>query len=266
MRRILDDREKDALIARYCGNWTVPHLGYGTVHDYCDSVDHLPQISSIQGDMKDMQRPFAVKAILARVSPGSSLMEIGAGEPIVAGILSELGYPLVVVDPYDGSGGGPRNYRRFVKEYPHIRIVRAQFDRNTLDLLPGSFDCIFSVSVLEHINEPNLSKLFSGIRRFLRPGGDSIHIVDHVLHGKGAEAHTMHLMNILRNQAMLAGGEVSGVQEDLTSPLAHLEEDLETYYLSAAGHNLWRGNLSYEQFPFRKCVSIHTIVQSKAMH
>ena len=38
--------------------------------------------------MKDVQRPWALKAVVGSVPPGRRLLEIGAGEPIVAELLS----------------------------------------------------------------------------------------------------------------------------------------------------------------------------------
>lgn len=46
---------------------------------------------------------------------------------MVAAILAELGYSVTVIDPYDGSGGGPTQFEDFVRLYPKVRIVRAEF-------------------------------------------------------------------------------------------------------------------------------------------
>ena len=42
---------------------------YATVRDYCESLDELPQITALDGDLKNVQRPWAVKAMLANVPP-----------------------------------------------------------------------------------------------------------------------------------------------------------------------------------------------------
>jgi hypothetical protein len=39
-----------------------------------------------------------------------------------------------------------------------------------------------------------------------------------------------------------------------------LKQDLETFYLAAEGHHLWRGGMAYDDFPFRKVVSAQTVV------
>ena len=83
---------------------------YGTVRDFADSTETMPGLASASADMKSAQRCWMVKAVLASVPRGGRLVEIGAGEPLVAGLLSRLGYEVIVVDPYDGSGNGPREY------------------------------------------------------------------------------------------------------------------------------------------------------------
>ena len=37
---------------------------YATVRDYCESVDLLPEITPTDGDLKNVQRPWALKAFL----------------------------------------------------------------------------------------------------------------------------------------------------------------------------------------------------------
>ena len=87
----------------------------------------MPGLAAASVDMKDLQRCWMVKAVLGNVEPGGRLLEIGAGEPLVAGLLSRLGYEVTIVDPYDGSGNGPREYADFASAYPDLDFVRDQF-------------------------------------------------------------------------------------------------------------------------------------------
>src|SRR5207237_9333489 len=148
------------------------------------SLDELRQIPAVDGDLKNVQRPWATKAILANVPPPARLLEIGGGEPIVSGFLSELGYDVTLVDPYDGFANGPTDYQRYVEQFPHVKIVREYFRPGMSALAPGSFDTIFSVSVLEHIAS-SLSACFEAIAEFLSTGGASIHCFDFILQGRG---------------------------------------------------------------------------------
>jgi len=103
------------------------------------------------GDLKGSQRPWVLKAILSVVPPCSRVLEIGGGEPLIADILDRLGYEVWIVDPFNGTAHGPLDYERFRTEYPGVRFVRGLFGEQVLPAPPGGFDCIYSISVLEHI-------------------------------------------------------------------------------------------------------------------
>ncbi len=176
----LTTEQKNDLLRRYGHPLGATDLAYGTVEDYCDSSDHVSFLTGLQGDLKDLQRPAAFKTVLGLAAPGTNVLEVGAGEPHVAHTLSQLGYQVTVVDPYDGSGNGPVEFERYARLYPHLQIVRALFSDELATIEQNSFDCIYSISVLEHVHQPGLSSVFRGIARFLKPGGYSLHLIDHV--------------------------------------------------------------------------------------
>src|SRR5262249_53783309 len=147
-----------ANIAATYGNYRfkTESLSYATVRDFCDSFDHLHPLATANGDLKDSQRPWMLKAILSAVPPKSRVLEIGAGEPFVADILDRLGYEVWVVDPYDGSGNGPTEYERFRNECPRVHFIRGIFGQQILSAPPGGFNCVYSISVLEHVSQAAL--------------------------------------------------------------------------------------------------------------
>jgi len=247
---LLDDATLRSAADRYRAHELEP-LSYGTVRDYCDSFDHLRPLATLNGDLKDLQRPWMLKAVLgaARGRRGR-LLEIGAGEPFVADLLQRLGHEVWIVDPYDGSGNGPREFRQFRSDYRGLRFVRDLFSDKTAGLKPGCFDCIYSISVLEHIPDVGLRGVMAGMKRFLQPDGFSIHAVDHVHRGRGAAEH-------LANLRLMVSG-LGHSQENLDRTLAEMSADVDTYYLSAESHNRWRGGVPYDEFPMRVCVSIQT--------
>ena len=112
---------------RYRGSFEVDELSYGTVRDLADSRDRLGGLARANSDMKDLQRCWIVKAVLGNVEPGGRLIEIGAGEPLVADLLSRLGYRVTVVDPYDGSGHGPTQFEQFRAAHPDVDFIRERF-------------------------------------------------------------------------------------------------------------------------------------------
>ncbi len=191
--------------------------------------------------------------------PPARLLEIGGGEPIVSGLLNELGYDVTLVDPYDGCGNGPTEYEKYVSLFPNVKIVRGYFEPNMPAFASGSFDAIFSVSVLEHLPVGAAQKCFQAIDEFLVPGGASIHCFDFVLQGLAQEHDLATAQNILNHQARLEGRTAETSFADL---LERLKCDVETFFLSPQGHHHWRGGLPYEKFPFRKVVSLQTIAFS----
>jgi hypothetical protein len=245
-----------AILARFPFADKTPETSYALVRDYCDSLDHLPQITGLDGDLKNVQRPWAVKALLRCVPPPARILEIGGGEPIVSGFLNELGYDVTLIDPYDGCGNGPTQYQKYVEMFPNVKIVRSYLEPGMTALAPASFDAIFSVSVLEHLPVEKAKEVFGAIKEFLAPGGASIHCFDFVLQGISQEYYITIARNLLAQQA---GLEDRAADFDLDGLLERLKADLETFYLSPQGHHHWRGGLPYEHFPFRKVVSLQSI-------
>lgn len=256
-RSFLDHPAKAAeIVARFSTPKQASKTSYATVRDYCESVDHLPQITGLDGDLKNVQRPWVIKTLLRTLPPPARLLEIGGGEPIVSGFLHELGYDATLVDPYDGFGNGPTEYEKYVDCFPNVKIVRGYFQPDMRDFAPGSFDAIFSVSVLEHLPAELARQCFQAIRKFLAPGGASIHCFDFVLQGTAQEHDLTTARNILNHQAEVENRPAETRLDDL---LERLKSDVETFFLSPQGHHHWRGGLAYEKFPFRKVVSLQTI-------
>jgi glycosyltransferase involved in cell wall biosynthesis len=237
------------LVGRYGGR-DQPRIGYATARDYCDSADRLPQLAARSRDMKDVQRPWVLKAILGTVPPEARLLEIGAGEPLVAELLVRLGYDVTVVDPYDGRDRGPSDLAELAAAYPSVRFVRGLFPQ---DAPPGErYDCIYSISVLEHLPAPAIDDTCGAIAELVLDGGYTIHAVDHVQLGLGDADHHDRLGLITRALGL--------PQSELEAVLERMAADPETYFLSVESHNRWRGTTPYDEFPMRRCVSIQLCV------
>ena len=244
------------IVARFAGKAPAGGISYATVRDYCQSLDELPQITPMDGDLKNVQRPWAAKAILGHVPLPARLLEIGGGEPIVSGFLSELGYDVTLVDPYDGFGNGPTDYQRYVEQFPNVKIVREYFRPGLSDLRAHSFDAIFSISVLEHIPADVLPSCFEAVAEFLVPNGASIHCFDFILQGHGDQHDWVNAQRILAEQQRVTG-EANGQSFD--EFIQTLRDDVETFFLPPQGHHHWRGGCPYNDFPFRKVVSLQMI-------
>ena len=233
---------------RYAGAFPLPPISYGTVRDFADSADHLTGLAGASFDMKDLQRCWTIKAILGNVERGSRILEIGAGEPLVAGMLSRLGYEVTVVDDYMGGGNGPREFKRFQTAYPDVHFVRELFPPK--QDVGDDFAAVFSISVLEHVPLEQVGTVVSAGHDLVRKrGGCSIHAVDHVLAGWGADEHREKL------DAIVAALDLSA--EDLATQIEAMERDPETYFVSAEAHNRWRGDLPYDQYTMRRIGSVN---------
>ena len=235
------------LAERY-DSFPLPEISYGTVRDFADSVDHMRGLAGASFDMKDLQRCWMVKAILGNVERGSRILEIGAGEPLAAGTLSRLGYEVTVVDDYQGGGNGPREFKRFQAAYPDLRFVRELFPPS--EPLGDDFAAVFSISVLEHVPMDQIENVVeAGHALVAKRGGCSIHAVDHVLSGWGAEEHRAKLDRIVAALGLSEG--------ELAEKIEEMERDPETYFVSAEAHNRWRGDLPYDQYAMRRIGSVN---------
>ncbi len=247
------DGELWPLAERYAGSFPLPPISYGTVRDFADSADHLTGLAGASFDMKDLQRCWAIKAILGNVEHGSRILEIGAGEPLVAGMLSRLGYDVTVVDDYMGGGNGPREFKRFQSTYPDVRFVRELFPPR--EPLGEGFSAVFSISVLEHVPLEQVAHVVEAGHDLVRErGGCSIHAVDHVLAGWGAEEHREKLDRIVAALGLSV--------DELATQIETMESDPETYFVSAEAHNRWRGDLPYDQYAMRRIGSVNLFRQA----
>ena len=229
-------------------NFSVDSISYATVRDFSDGVTQMPELGTISKDLKDAQRPWMLKAIIGNVPVGGRLLEIGAGDPHVVHWLTSMGYEVVIVDPYDGSGHGPTDYDFYKKHFPSVKFIRENFADHLPGLPDASFDCIYSISVLEHIPHMALHKVMKGIRRYQKSGAITLHAVDHVHRGRGEPRHR-ETLKIIAEALLLSDTTVDSVLLD-----AH--ENPETYFLSAESHTMWRGAIPYDDFPMRRCISV----------
>ncbi len=166
-------------------------------------------------------------------------------------MLSRLGYEVTVVDPYDGSGNGPREFEQFRPPTP-TWTSSATSSRPERGARAPDFAAVYSISVLEHVPlERSTAARDGSVRRAVRTAraGCSIHAVDHVLAGWGADEHRESLERIVAVLGALPRRRcASDDRGDGDRP--------ETYLVSAEAHNRWRGDLPYDQYPMRRIGSV----------
>jgi glycosyltransferase involved in cell wall biosynthesis len=254
-RRVLDRRRTvnlfdptdgaaSNLLNRY-SQTKFPPLSYATVRDYCDSMDNL-KFPCTSNDLKDVQRPWSAKALIGQLKPGGTILEIGAGEPLVASLLQSLGWKVIVCDPYDGFASTVEGFASTP--------------------MRGQLDAVYSISVLERVPSADLEKTFAGIDAALKPGGLSVHCADAVVQGNGAESTLEQMARIHQFQNRLAGADADWDRclRSIQDLFAAALQDLDTFFLGPQAHNQWRGSQPCEKFPFRKCISVQFVARKPA--
>ena len=240
--------ELEAARRAYGGRGAGPGLCYGTVADLADSRERLPWLTGSSFDMKGLQRSWTLKEILASVEPPGPLLEIGAGEPLVADALARLGYAVTVVDPYDGTGSGPVEFERFVGRYPRLRFVR---DRYPSERVARPMAAVYSISVLEHVPPAAAGAV---ARAASEQGARNIHAIDHVLRGWGDAEHHERLVELVGGLGIEAA--------ELEEVLDRVERDPDAYFVSAEAHEVWRGATPYAEYSMRRICSVQLNVSA----
>jgi ubiquinone/menaquinone biosynthesis C-methylase UbiE len=108
-------------------------------------------------------RSFELKKIVAAMTPGARVLEVGAGTGQQAAEIRAQGYPIEAIEIPSSN-------------YTSDRLFPiTDYDGLTIPFPDNSFDIVFSSNVLEHV--PDLTNLHSEIRRVLAPGGYCLHVL-----------------------------------------------------------------------------------------
>lgn len=111
------------------------------------------------------------------------IVELGAGASGFQFMLSQLGVEVISVDPLEN----PSDSVDWVftnRGFDHLNSVfggKVKFIRNRIEragLPEASVDCVFAISVLEHVPEEGIGSLVREVARILRPGGVLVATID----------------------------------------------------------------------------------------
>lgn len=118
-------------------------------------------------------------------SKGERVLDVGAAySPLPAHIARTYGCEVWAVDDFGQEGDDPfwtrgRDPADLIDANPEVRYVRERVGDPTRSSLPERyFDCIYSVSTLEHIPPREVRSVWRHMDRLLRPGGEMMHAVD----------------------------------------------------------------------------------------
>ncbi|MEL6498788.1 MAG: methyltransferase domain-containing protein [Planctomycetota bacterium] len=121
--------------------------------------------------LKSIQDAWAFSRL--RGSKGLRICEVGGGTPRVLPKLA-TNNECWNVDKLEGVGNGPTELTE-IDGIKFIDTYLGDFDER----LPSDyFDVVFSLSVIEHVDDDQLDDCFRDMTRILKPGGSLLHAID----------------------------------------------------------------------------------------
>lgn len=141
-----------------------------TKKDYWDFLD-LKLISRNHHSIKNVQDGYILNNTY--LLQNKKILEIGGGDSRIIKKLSEKN-ECWMIDKFEGADNGLLG----VPKIDGVKVVQDFMGNFTANLLDEYFDCIFSISVIEHISLDFLESFFNDCARVLKPGGKMIHAID----------------------------------------------------------------------------------------
>ncbi|VXD24074.1 hypothetical protein PL8927_790170 [Planktothrix serta PCC 8927] len=188
-------------------------------------------------DLKVYQDLLVYNFITKNLPKGAKLLEIGGGNSRVLQALKQ-DYECWNLDKFEGIGNGPNQ----IRNAENYRIILDYIGNFNSELPTQYFDCVFSISTLEHIaeNETTFEQITQDIDRLLKPDGFSLHCFDVLV--KEAEVWTNQFLPYLFKH-----------QKTLNSmiPLSEIKFDPDLYGMSETAYRqFWQPitQKSYQEF------------------
>jgi hypothetical protein len=227
-------------------------LSYATVADYAHSMDAMPHLMAASSPPLGPQRGWAIKALVATVPEGASILELAGSSPLAAGVLARLGYSVTVLDPFDGTASEPHTFTAITRNYSALEFIRDHLPPTAP--LPRRYAAVYSLGLLDRLEPDRAAAVVEAGLNALEPGGVSLHSFAQVLSGWGVDDASARLTSILG---------AAGIDEAAaTTALEPMATDPETYLVSAEAHDSWRGSVPYESYPMRRIGSLNLLVRS----
>lgn len=127
--------------------------------------------SATPNNLKDIQDHYILSKLSAM--KGGRVLEVGGGDcRVLRGFTNTL--ECWNAEKFTGAGIGPKSEIR----YPGLRNALTHLGEFSDELPDNYFDLVFSISVVEHIEDDQLKDFFRDIARVLKPGGRSVHAID----------------------------------------------------------------------------------------
>lgn len=141
-----------------------------TKKEYWEALDSQ-LVSRNHHSIKNAQDAFILKN--SYLDSEKNFLEIGGGFSRVLEHIAQRN-ECWLVDKFEGHDYGPDQ----VPEFEGIKIVKDFMGSFAKELPSEYFDCVFSISVIEHLSINLLENFFKDCARVLKPGGKMIHAID----------------------------------------------------------------------------------------
>ncbi len=188
-------------------------------------------------DLKFYQDILAYTFIVENIPPGAKLLEVGGGNSRVIEALKS-DYECWNLDKFEGEGNGPRE----VKNAKNYRLVFDYIGNFNRELPDNYFDCVFSISTLEHLpeDEATFKNVCEDLNRVLKPGGFSLHCLDVVI--KKDSVWSRGILPYMFDNIQTLHQKI---------PFEEMKQNADLYVMSKAAYDRgWRSltKQSYEEF------------------
>ena len=215
---------------------------FSTVYEYLDYLD-APECTQLKlvtepllGRLKDVQRPLAYQVIRQYCPKGANILEAGAGVPLILEALrTSHGCKCTVADKYLGKGRGPNNGPQIAQAHPNIRFVNSYVGEFDPSFPTASYDAVFSVSVLEHMNDTELAAFNEDCVRLVKPGGIIFHAVDISIDGPEDQDARFNLM-----ARFLLDTRITPLVPDRIDTLVQARKDATVFTLAPTVWRRWK--------------------------
>lgn len=121
--------------------------------------------------LKNIQDAIAFEHL--RRCSGLQIAEIGGGYSRVLPAVASKN-SCYNIEKFEGAGGGPNQ----PIEIPEIKRIEAYIGDSQGIIADESFDVIFSISVIEHVDENLMDKFWADCARISKPGALMLHLID----------------------------------------------------------------------------------------
>lgn len=147
-----------------------------TKHEYCEALDIVEIGNATQKNchfgLKHAQDACTLHKILPL--PAGKVAEIGGGISRTLPFLYSKGWACWNIEPFEGAGNGPRKSCSLTG----VECVNSYLGAFSPLLKDAEFDLVYSISVIEHVADADLTAFFQDMFRILKPGGQAWHAID----------------------------------------------------------------------------------------